>query len=52
MWREIAFAISRGVLIYCASAYVMEKAYAKYTEYQEKKELKQTPTQSQSDTHR
>jgi len=46
MWREIAFAISRGVLIYCASAYVMEKAYAKYTEYQEKKELKQTPTQS------
>lgn len=50
MWREIAFAISRGVLIYCASAYVMEKAYAKYTEYQEKKELKQTPTQSQSNT--
>lgn len=49
MWREIAFAIGRGVLIYCASAYVMEKAYAKYTEYQEKKELKQTPTQSQSD---
>lgn len=46
MWREISFAIGRGVLIYCASAYVIEKAYAKYTEHQEKKELKQTPTQS------
>ena len=46
MWRDIAFAIGRGVLIYCASAYVIEKAYAKYSEYQGKKEKELTPTQS------
>lgn len=48
MLREIALAVGRGILIYCASAYVMEKAYAKYVEHQEKKKLEQTPTQSQS----